>query len=85
MENAFHVHEKMSRDGTAWQTLRGFDVDDHVRDELWAAGVAVARGHPLCLHLLAFCEQRSLHPSLCKSVVLVTTEAFAQQVKLLYR
>lgn len=49
----------------AWLTLWGFNVDDHVRDELWAAGVAVARGHPLCLHLLAFCEQRSLHPSLC--------------------
>lgn len=68
MENSFHVHEKMSRDGTALLSMadvEGFDVDDHVRDELWAAGVAVAQGHPLCLHLLAFCEQTSLHPSLC--------------------
>lgn len=67
-ENSFLVHLKMVMDGMALQarlTLWGHDVDDHVRAELWAAGAAVAQGDSLCLHLLAPCEQRSLHPSLC--------------------
>lgn len=53
-------------------------VDEQVRDELWAAGAAVAQGDALCLLTENEEMQRTLNPSLCKPTVLVITEAFTQ-------